>query len=218
MNERIRDISNIITSLYRFSIATQNPAPTDRLQKCSSIDVSAYEFFDIQHVSEKLPSLNKHSYLVKRLGRANTRRRQLLEYHRRHHEKIAGHHGEAEAAPAEYYTSENVSDHGQSLETPVVNVADSAAESNLYARTVLTETTVSIFHPKEIEHAHVDQDNLDTRSEGELSRTSFSSSISGSDGPRVPNPPNEIQAFSGVPFVCPYCFSIITVTNREAWK
>ncbi|KAF8540095.1 hypothetical protein BDD12DRAFT_735547, partial [Trichophaea hybrida] len=186
-DERIRDISNIITCLYRFSIATQNPAPTDRLQKCSSIDVSAYEFFDIQHVSEKFPSLGKHSYLIKRLGRANTRRRQLLEYHQRHHEKIAGYHDEA--APTEYYPSEDVSDHRQSLETPGFNVADSAAEPNLYAKTDL-----------------------------KLSRTSFSSSINGSDRPRVPAPPNEMQAFNGIPFLCPYCFSIITIANREAWK
>ncbi|KAF8537289.1 hypothetical protein BDD12DRAFT_236149 [Trichophaea hybrida] len=31
LDERVREISHIITCLYRFSIAIQNPAPTDRL-------------------------------------------------------------------------------------------------------------------------------------------------------------------------------------------
>ena len=83
-------INNIISCLYKFSITIQNPAPSDRLERCSKIDVSNLEFFDIQRVRENYPGAE--TYLLERLGRANTKRRQLLKYHAKYHQKIAAHH------------------------------------------------------------------------------------------------------------------------------
>ncbi|KAF8251244.1 hypothetical protein K440DRAFT_596463, partial [Wilcoxina mikolae CBS 423.85] len=48
---------------------------------------SHFEFFDIQRVSDKFP--DAQSYLHQRLGKANVRRRQLLQYYRMHHNKIS---------------------------------------------------------------------------------------------------------------------------------
>ncbi|KAF8536845.1 hypothetical protein BDD12DRAFT_746962, partial [Trichophaea hybrida] len=78
---------HVITCLYKFSIAVRRPAPRDRFHKFSAINMSHYEFFDIQHASHKFPQAP--GYLIERMGKANTRRRQLLRYHKEHHGKIA---------------------------------------------------------------------------------------------------------------------------------
>lgn len=188
LDQRVCEISRIITCLYRFSNATRNPAPTDRLQRCSSIDVSAYEFFDLQHISEKLPALGD-SYLVERLGRANTKRRQLLEYHRRHHQKIA------------YYN--DVDDTG---EANLVGGSTGSTHTDMH-------TTVSTLNQRDLEPFDLEDDHLDTRSE--LSQTSFASSVGSPIGLRVPDP---LVAFNEIPFECPYCFTITTARNRGGWK
>ena len=72
----------------------QNPAP---LQE-SSIDVSHFEHFDIQHISNKSPGAE--SYLLQRFGRSNTRRRQLLGRCERHHEKVVSQYDLELRAPA----------------------------------------------------------------------------------------------------------------------
>jgi len=53
-----------------------------------------------------------------------------------------------------------------------------------------------------------------------LSMTSYATSVSGasSGNLRVPPPPNEADVYSGVPFICPYCFSEEVVKSNRAWK
>lgn len=75
------DISHVITCLFRFSVALQQPAPRDRIRKYAAIDVSYYEF-DVQHALDKLSHAPR--YLAERMGKANTRRRQVLRYHMNH--------------------------------------------------------------------------------------------------------------------------------------
>jgi hypothetical protein len=65
----------------------RNPAPHDQFLKSKDIDTSYYEEFDINHVQEKFP--NAQEYLIARLGRAISRRRQYLKYHEMHHKKLA---------------------------------------------------------------------------------------------------------------------------------
>jgi hypothetical protein len=87
--ECLLDVNNTITCLYNLSIAIANPAPRDRLEKCASIDVSHYHQHDIEHASQQFPVAEK--YLLNRLGKANSKRRQLLQYYERHHKRVAGH-------------------------------------------------------------------------------------------------------------------------------
>jgi hypothetical protein len=47
LKECFSDIAHVITCLYDFSIAIQNPAPKDRIQKCASIEVCHFEEWDI---------------------------------------------------------------------------------------------------------------------------------------------------------------------------
>ncbi|KAF8536959.1 hypothetical protein BDD12DRAFT_746554, partial [Trichophaea hybrida] len=201
LEESLTDITHIITCLYKFSIATRNPTPRDRLEKCSSIDVSYFESFDIQHAAEKFPSLDTNHYLIQRLGKANTRRRQLLRYHEQHHEKIVG-----PGSPA------------PEVDTKERDQSDSASAIYTIAQTQ-TDTTVSTYVPPPVAEDSwpaVDVDFSDARSEGEFSQTSYASSTGGMGSLRVPDPPND-DASDGMPFQCTYCYTLTVHDNRRSW-
>jgi hypothetical protein len=52
--------------------------------------VSYFEKSDISHVRDKFQLKKEGDYLSDRLGKANTKRRQLLKYNEKHHETIVG--------------------------------------------------------------------------------------------------------------------------------
>jgi hypothetical protein len=54
------------------------------------IDVSYFEKSDISHVRDKFQLKKEGDYLLYRLEKANTKRRQLLKYNEKHHETIVG--------------------------------------------------------------------------------------------------------------------------------
>lgn len=94
----LHDIGDIITALYRLSMAILNPSPRDRPTNFDKMDRSCYETFKII-ILEKFPSAPE--YLVKRLADANTRRWQTLECLKEHHEELApGHEVPEKAASA----------------------------------------------------------------------------------------------------------------------
>jgi len=211
--ECLIDIAHFITCLYKFSIATQNPTPRDRLEKCSKIDMSHYEVFDIQHLAEKFPAAREHDYLIQRLGRANTKRRQLLKYYDQHHEKIAGHGDTAAEA------------HDQRDDASEANTANNASEANTATAATgmtRTDTTVSTYVPRGDFEA-VDMDSIDTRSESgfsqssdadsDFTQTSYASFTGGMGSLRVPDPPEGYD----VHLQCPYCFTLMVVENRLSW-
>jgi hypothetical protein len=94
----LTEISHIITCLYKFSIVARNPTPRYKLEKCAEIDMFHFEQFDVGHVAEKFQEIKGKDYLIQRFGKANTKRRQLLRYHEKHHEKIVGHRHAANQA------------------------------------------------------------------------------------------------------------------------
>lgn len=208
--ECLIEISHVITWLYKFSIAIRNPTPRDRLEKCADIDVSHFEPFDVPHVAEKFQGIEGKDYLIQRLGKANTRRRQLLRYHEEHHEKIAGHrHTVNEADLFETKTT--------------VHQFESESIDQLSTEFTQTDTTVSTFVQllaQDDPHFSVETSPVDTeeaRSEGGLSQTTFTSSCRGSGGQlRVPDPPQD-NPFDGVPFQCPYCFTMVSPANQMSW-
>ncbi|KAI5791092.1 hypothetical protein EDC01DRAFT_616360, partial [Geopyxis carbonaria] len=188
LEELTHEVQHIITTLFKFSIATRNPAPRDLLERCANIEVSHFEFFDIQHISNKFSGMIKSpegNSLVERLGKANTRRRQILKYHRKHHEKIAAYPEKEEEEAAE----------------------------TVFTRSTVVSTYVP---PKSTQHPYdlAPDNNSDTG----ISQTSFATSNGGVDRQiRVPPPPNQESALDGEPFQCPYCYAIKTVRSPLAW-
>ena len=99
------DITHIITCLYKFSTTIRNAVPRERLHKIALIDVSLYKNWDIIQVQNMfcpvyssavyplvpIWRLHIHRYLIERLAKANTRRRQLLEYYEAYHKNLTRH-------------------------------------------------------------------------------------------------------------------------------
>lgn len=218
LQERFLEITHIITCLYRFSITIQNPTSRDRLLKCASIDVSYYEFFDIQHVSHKFPKAEK--YLVDRLGKANSRRRQLLKYHEKHHNKLVRYIGHSLAWPRSALQPNQHEAANEGSELLARTDGDQSAQDlhshhrkgpSTIATTMNTGTTIATY-------VEGPSDTIDVDSDTYRSQTSYATSISGDAGRkiRIP-PPRSDSSFDGKPFECPYCFSITIVRGSQAW-
>ncbi|KAJ8116681.1 hypothetical protein OPT61_g1931 [Boeremia exigua] len=75
---------SLITSLMRLTMAIRHPAPTRQILR---IDKSYYEPYDVQHVQAKFS--NSAPYLITRLGRAISSRRQYLTYREKHCQKLS---------------------------------------------------------------------------------------------------------------------------------
>ena len=173
--------------------------------------MSHYEFFDIQHASHKFPQAPP--YLIERMGKANTRRRQLLQYHKEHHRKIAQYIDvslDPQNEPEIDFAKK-----GNQPEVAVIQNQDSVSQGGL---TILTskksQTTVTT-----IRQIHKELDAVDAESDTGRSQTSFASSAAGSHSTlHVPLPPPGEAAFTGVPFECPYCYLVIIVKSSYAWK
>jgi hypothetical protein len=87
LEQLVAYIGNTIDCLLRISLVIQKPAPHDRFIKSGRFDQSFRQPWDVQHVRDKFANIP--DWLSERLGKANSRRRQFLEYRQAHHERIA---------------------------------------------------------------------------------------------------------------------------------
>lgn len=228
------DITHLIKCLYRFLTMLHQPMPLHRIQKCSSIDVKHYEFWDIQHVENKFPNLPE--YLQQRLGLANTKRRQLLIYHERHHRKIAVLGDESEEKAQEAIIQPDGGDvkpSGHDNQAPCA--ADSAAETTAHINTtqpqkpacgpgtILSATTATTFHLTPgltKEKLHLKQALSEDCESDTGTQTSYASSHSASKSYNLSVPyPRNFEDIDGEPFECPYCHDMILIGNwQKSWK
>ena len=81
------EVVNIIDCLYQLSMIIRKPAQHHAPFKMYMTDMRQYEAHDKDHARNKYGNVNMA--ITERLGRANTRRRQILLYRERHHEKLA---------------------------------------------------------------------------------------------------------------------------------
>ena len=216
----LMEITNIITCLQEFSATLRQPALRDRLAKCRKIDMSHYEFWDKQHVSNKFP--NAPRFLTERLGLANTKRRQLLKYHQLHHSKIARFmHADADFDDGALVYG------AKSRAGSVFNRDDAtvfaAPECVPPSATILSGTSVTMFKPlrsaDELLLGHQAPED-DTLSCSAQTQTSYAPSAGSNMTQTVSNLlPPPCPGGEGAYFVCPYCFDMIRLKNQdEAWK
>ncbi len=212
LSQLLLAVSEAITSLYKLSIAIRNPTPRDRYAKAASstpIDVS----YDIGHVYEKYPQIRSKAWLLEKLGRAITRRREFLRYREQHREKIGGkirpstgldeRHELAETRRRFTYVEAQSPVGG-----PVVGVE---AHSISHSQLASTKATTYV--------ANLNGETLGTQSIAGRSETSFVTSIADDDSHsvrQIPDPPKE--SVNGMPFECPYCFTILAIKNTTHWK
>jgi hypothetical protein len=151
--------------------------------------MSHYYVHDIRHVADKF-GLPTESPLAQRLGKANTKRRQLLAYNRDHSKRIAKYVDKA---------SERAADRGSK--------STSSAPKDTTSSQWTQDTTASTIRP------------IDFEVPSDAGRTRFSSTSSTGDGQRklltIPLPPEYEKASQNVPFMCPYCYQLIQLENFE---
>ena len=194
------------SSLMKLSMVIRNSPSRDDYLKAAS----RYQFdarYDIGHVKEKHGAAKRSSdWLLERLGKAITRRRQYLKYREEHQAKLSR---ETDEAPEE--------------EVVVVAAPMTIARANEDKRPertiALTKATTYVENKAMIEPDGVD---LDQGSFG--SQTSYEPTVVGEAVNKLSVPPPPAMAFEGVPFEygepfqCPYCYMEQTVKNKTAWK
>lgn len=214
LEEYFGEISDTISELYRLSTTIQNPARRDRLERCSSINVSQYEHWDFQHISNKFP--NAEQYLWQRLGKANTKRRQILKYHELYHKTLSvpDDNIQPTISPAPTFTEEKGQSEGHvqhdQVESPEFQEHPNSAD--------LTDTTSK--YPITISTSLAkDQRPIDAQSDTDISQTSCAMSSSGTAHTlRVPLPLGWYCAPTGSHFECPHCYLIVAAETEQRWR
>ena len=204
----------------------RQPVPQDRLRKYAEIDLSHYEFFDNQHVLEKFP--NADPFLIKRLGNANTQRRQYFKYRLLHHERIAkGLEGVGRAvssiSPPQILDSVPKPDYPVPHHTDPVRGNDDMPSRGATNQDTMakTSTTISIVPKSSVARV---LDTIEVESDGGQTTTSFGTIMEAATGNskvkllKVPDPPDADRVFAGSAFQCPYCYTLIIVKNSKAWE
>ena len=195
-----------ITSLYKLSMTIRNPTPRDRYAKAASLNTFDTSY-DVGHVYEKFPHVRSKLWLMDRLGRAITRRREFLRYRETHREKL----GDYFKPPTDPY------DAGRKITYNEVQIPTRGPKSGLGAHSVIHSQLASTKATSYV--ANLNGENIDTGSTAGCSDVSYVTSIAEdiSDNMRqVPDPPN--KSANGKPFECPYCFTILEIKNTKQWK
>lgn len=211
------EIYHSISSLFRLTIVVQNIASRDRMERMEKIDMSAYEPFDLSHVREKHPLKKDGEYLLERLGKANTKRRQFLEYNKKHHEKLVGLRSD------DMPKTDDPSSRSQAEGDKEYRIGFHEQDYMSEAHSSTMRTTVStVYEDKNMSFGMTDADDFDSdnRSDTGFSQTSYASSSGSAMGSssklRAPPPPNK---YDGEPFECPYCFQIVSgIENPTSWQ
>jgi hypothetical protein len=190
----VSNMAEINSCLMRLSLAIRNPAPHDQFKESTKIDIGHFEAFDIEHVRGKFPAAEE--YLVIRLGKAISRRRQYLRYREEHRKRLE--QGLAtQSFSQEPITTRNI----PHTVAPLSEKLDSTVASSIPLAVKVSALTT----------------NLDENDyyEDTLSQTSYASS--NTDICRLRPLPLPDEGQDGNPFECPLCFRITSVRHITAW-
>ena len=210
LHELFLAASDSITSLLKLSIVIRNPAPKDRYAKLAPT-TPMDSMYDVGHVWQKYPQLRKSPWLINRLGKAITRRREFFHYRERHRQKLSRKTVATEA--------DNGPDFIPDLRPGPV--ASAAGETHLDTLpTFLSTTAPTISFPPT--QASIPQDEIAAPEEDILddaqSETSYATSVGEDEEDPLRPPPRPREAAEGRPFECPYCFVIVVAPSNKAWK
>jgi hypothetical protein len=204
LQELCTAISAAIANLMKLSMLIRESSKRDDYAKAASRYNTWNPSADIGHVEEKYGTVKSGSdsaWLLERLGKAITRRRQFLTYRKEHHDKLTG-------------------DWGEDIDV-VVETPDTIREGKKPAKSI-APTQATTFIPDMFTPEKEGSDIAGSfGSQTSYEATEFASE----DGPTklmVPPPPK--WAFEGVPFEygepfqCPVCYTEQIVKNKNAWK
>jgi hypothetical protein len=178
------------TSLFKLSTVIRSSPPQDSYNKAAS--VYPYDTkYDINHVWEKYPAARKRNpWLIDRLGKAITRRRQYLRYREEHREKPS----------RTWKRSEN----------------ESASQRDLPQAALAPTTATTYVANKPVQIENFSDGGGSQTSYATTVSEDASNNIS---VPPPPAKSTDGMRFEyGKPFECPYCHTIQIVATRSAWK
>ncbi len=195
-----------VTSLLKASALIRRPVPRDRYAKSNNLSPFDHSY-DIQHAGHKFPKTNKQTpWLIERLGKANTKRRQYFRYQELHHEKLSKELKSNQTAEYEENPAPN---------TKTVQFGKTKPATVDLSQTSTPTTTMNT---EATEYTGKDELNLNEEFDADQSVTSFATSVvdDNDNDLTIPKPPDD--ASDGAPFECPYCFTIQTMKKSSAWR
>jgi hypothetical protein len=203
-------IVEAITSLFKLSMFIRKSTRGNKFAKSSA--EKKYETQpDILHVRDRFPFVSHNPGLMDRLGKANAQRRQWLSYKKRHREKLG-----TTRSPED--RTDGLQDFHSTIGSAIQNteaVPRATARSGGVRSTAtdLSSTEASTFYGRSLSRQDVED-----RSEAGYSETSYNTSglsETEDDTTYVPQPPPGSQDEN--PFECPYCYTILTISNITVW-
>ncbi|KAG4435673.1 hypothetical protein IFR05_008839 [Cadophora sp. M221] len=209
IREIFASIDDAINNLFRFSIIIRNNTNRDRYAKAAAAAITNpfNDQFDICHVEHKFPTLAKRNdrWLIDRLGKAVTQRRQYLKYCREHHNKTAKEPQNAEPGIVVVRNLEASSQMPSRL-VPSVRSDYSKPTSTLAP----TQASTLILTSGQM----IEEEVEDTQSQ-----TSYTTSTDEESSNATLSVIKLEEVSKGFKqFECPYCWQIQTARNQKAWK
>ncbi|KAK3375537.1 hypothetical protein B0T24DRAFT_202487 [Lasiosphaeria ovina] len=184
------NIGGVVDCLLRLSLTISNPAPHDVFKsRVGAQALEHYEPWDIQHVQHKFSSLDP--VIAKRLGLALTQRRKYFKYREEHSSRLR---------------------QGLESETEDVVMVDADGGERTTVASSLPDNLKEFNNPTGIENLATPELDDD---QSEVSGTSYAPSTANTDELRVPRIPEE---YIHGPFMCPFCYMIVSIDSRHAWK
>jgi len=209
IKEIFESITDAINNLFRLSMIIRNNTSRDRYAKAAAaaLSVPFDDKFDISHVEHKFPTLKSKGkeWLVIRLGKSITQRRQYLRYCREHHDKLSREHHPI-PRPSIMEPS------GIKLEAVAGLTAD--------ARRLYSKPT-STLAPTQASTLLLTSDQLpeDAPSEDSQSQTSYATS---NEEDMISSKLHVIKlediSKGASHFECPYCWQIQASKSQKSWK
>jgi hypothetical protein len=202
--ELFESIKDTIASLFRLAVVIRNSSPRDRYARALGGHNPFTEHFDIFHVGEKFPKLDREQsrWLRDRLGEAVAQRRQYLRYAREHRHKLG-------KEPVELWKP--------TVEAPKASLqvqaeSQAARTNNSRPVTTLADTTASTLFLQEASQVEMDfRDNQ--------SQTSFAFSKGGEEyQDRIELPRLSEISKGHASFECPFCWTIQAIRRENTWR
>ena len=201
-------MTDAVSRLFKLSKLLGKYTTRDRHAKAEvARDAKLDDFYDIAHVKNKFEDATAEPWLLERLGRAITKRRQFIRYCHHHREKLAdklAHVPKRQENAADDQRADIV----QSVHPSVPRTSAATAVS----KPSMVLTTASTLGPV----------NVDAVDDGFDDAKSFSTMATSlhEDSDKYCLSVPRLGEFTtpGVPFECPYCLTIQTFNGQRGWK
>ncbi|KAL8791113.1 MAG: hypothetical protein Q9195_006057 [Heterodermia aff. obscurata] len=205
------DIQQAIDCLYRASMDIQRQKTVNRYDKCSDIDISFFEPFDINYTRQKFPTAKE--FLLQRLGKAISKRRQWLKYREQHALKLGQFLDPAEnlldsasilseTTATTFEIPTTAIEHGNSFESDLT----SGGSHNLGSEPIVSDLATT-FNMASLRRAQ----SMSTIA----TETTYATTLGDEGRLRMPDMPEE--GLDTRPFECPYCHHIVSIQSTHAW-